>query len=299
MKRTQTLLSAVLLITACGPSWAAPSSADAAKSEISAMHWADASGVRLDASKSVIVDLPQFQIVRGPEAHRFREIVDGSAPVGLEADAINPTTSSEVIYQWFPAGFVSSDDWNDVDADSFIKQIKEADAAANKVRKDKGIPTLTTTGWRQKPELNRATHTVSWAIDGVDSDGGRVTNFVALKLGRYGFERIAWVIDPSDIGASNDLLVATNNHRFDNGAGYADYVAGKDNVAEYGVAGLVASALGVKLAAKFGLVALLAVFAKKAGIFIFAAFAVVGGWLKRLRSRRSSVAISPVPTKLG
>ena len=102
-------------------------------------------------------------------------------------------------------------------------------------------------GWRQKPTFNEDLHTVSWAIEAQDSNGGRVANFVALKLGRYGIERIVWVVDPSKIGDKSDLLLAINNHQFDTGARYADYVAGTEHEWTYGVAGLVAGALGVKL----------------------------------------------------
>ena len=111
----------------------------------------------------------------------------------------------------------------------------------------KGLPTLTTVGWRQKPQLNQDAHTVWWSINGVDSDGGKVVNSVALKLGRYGFERIVWISDATNMSDRNDLLLAVNSHQFDNGARYTDYVAGTDRAAMYGVAGLVAGALGVKL----------------------------------------------------
>jgi uncharacterized membrane-anchored protein len=66
-------------------------------------------------------------------------------------------------------------------------------------------------------------------------------------LGRYGIERIVWIVDPNDLQKSNDLLLAVNEHRYDDGARYTDYVAGTDRAASYGVAGLVAGALGVKL----------------------------------------------------
>ncbi len=102
----------------------------------------------------------------------------------------NAATNSELIYEWFPNGFVKSDDWADVDPDSFLSQLKELDVEANKIRVKKGIATLNTTGWRQKPTYNQDLHTVSWAIEAIDSNGGKIVNFVALKLGRYGFEKI-------------------------------------------------------------------------------------------------------------
>ena len=87
---------------------------------------------------------------------------------------------------------------------------------------------------------------------------------MALKLGRYGFEKIIWIIDPAEIGDKNDLLLAVNNHVFDDGARYTDYVAGTDHAAAYGVAGLVAGALGVKLLKVAGIGALILGFKKLA-----------------------------------
>jgi uncharacterized membrane-anchored protein len=174
-------------------------------------------------------------------------MIDGRSDPEQEADAFNTSTNSELIYEWYPHGFIKSDDWTDVDPDSFLEQMKERDAEANKIRVQKGIPILNTTGWRQKPTLNQDTHTVSWGIEGTDSNGGKILNFVALKLGRYGFEKILWIVEPKDIGDRNDLLLAINAHLFDNGARYTDYIAATDHTAEYGIAGLVAGVIGVKI----------------------------------------------------
>jgi len=126
-----------------------------------------------------------------------------------------------MLYEWTSAGFVPADDWGEVDADAFLAQIKAKDAAANQVRASKGMPSLTTVGWRQKPIFNPDTHTASWVIEGIDSNDRRVLNSVALKLGRY------------------------------------DYVQGSDRAAEYGIAGLVAGVMAVKLMKVAGFTALL------------------------------------------
>jgi uncharacterized membrane-anchored protein len=290
MNSLRMTLVGALMIATCNPSLAEISGTE--KSEIQSMHWTKASGARLDASKSAIVSLPDYQVVVGAESRRFREIVDATGNPNLEADAVDPAKGSELVYEWVPSGFVSSEDWKDIDADSFLAQIKENDAVANQIRQKKGVSTLTTTGWRQTPTLDQETHTVSWAIDARGSDGAEVVNFVALKLGRYGYERIVWIADPSQIGTRNDLLLAVNNHQFDSGARYTDYVRGQDRAAEYGVAALVAGALGVKVAAKLGLIAVLLVFAKKAGVLGFVALAGIGGWFKRRFSRRSAIVNS-------
>jgi uncharacterized membrane-anchored protein len=245
--------------------------------EIQSMHWFPASGFQLTGSKSSITVLPDFQLLSGAEARRLREIADGTSDPQTEVEAFNVATKSELIYEWFPNGFVKSDDWNEVDSDNFLAQLKEKDGEANKIRIQKGVPTLTTTGWKQKPTLNQDTHTVSWGIEGTDSNGEKVLNFVALKLGRYGFEKIVWIVDPKDLGDRNDLLVGTNAHLFNNGARYVDYVAGTDRTAEYGIAGLVAGAIGVKILKVAGIGAAI-IALKKFAIILILPF--LYGWRK-------------------
>lgn len=250
---------------------------DQTSREIAAMHWTPASGFKLQASKSSIVSLPGFQLISDAEARRLREIIDGRSDPAQEAEAFNVNANSELLYEWYLSGYIKGDDWADVDADNFLEQLKSKDAEANKIRAEKGIPSLTTTGWRQQPRLNQDTHTVTWSIEGVSSNGDKIVNSIALKLGRYGFEKIIWIIDPAHVGDKNDLLLAVNNHSFENGARYVDYVAGTDHAAEYGIAGLVAGVIGVKLLKGAGILALL-LGLKKFVILLFLPF--IYAWRK-------------------
>jgi uncharacterized membrane-anchored protein len=160
------------------------------------------------------------RVVTGADARRLRDIIDASSDPQEEADAINFKTNSELVYSWNPVGYVTSNDRSDVDPDDFLSKIGTNDAETNKLRQQRGLPTITTIGLRQKQTLNRDLNTVSWAIEAQDSNDGKVLNFVALKLGRYGFERIVWIADPNDLGNGNDLLVAVNAHKYDDGARY-------------------------------------------------------------------------------
>jgi uncharacterized membrane-anchored protein len=88
-------------------------------------------------------------------------------------------------------------------------------------------------------------------------------NAVALRLGRAGYTELTWVgsIDGfKTAGGRPDLLnEALGSHAFEEGFRYGDYQKG-DKVAAYGIAGLVATALGLKfskglLLALFGKIA--------------------------------------------
>lgn len=271
----RTILTAMLFVLLSHQSFAALSDRDA--TELRGLHWEDAKNVELPSSKSTVTQLPGFKIVLGQEARRLREIVDGYVASEEEADAFNFRTDSEVIYEWFPVGYVKSDDWNDIRPDDLLSEMKKNDEAANKLRIKKGLPTMITTGWRQPPQLNADTHTITWSINGKNSNGQLVANFVALKLGRYGFEKFIWVIPPDRVGDRNDLLLAATDQQFGKGEHYTDYVASTDHAAEYGVAGLVAGVLGVKLLKAAGIGALILGFKK---FFLLLIFPFVWGWRK-------------------
>ena len=160
------------------------------------------------------------------------------------------------------------DDWKNLNPDELLNVVKENTAAGNEVRRSKGVPTLEVTAWIQKPTLDQANKAVTWAFKVKQSDGVEVMNAVAVKLGRFGFERIMWVGDPTlYLSSSNDLALAMKDFDFDQGARYGDYEVGKDRLAAYGVAGLVAGIIAGK-AANVGMLAALVVAGKKFAIII-------------------------------
>ena len=146
--------------------------------------------------------------------------------------------------------------------------MKEKTAAGNEVRRSKSFPTLEVAAWIRKPTLDQANNTVTWAFEVKQSDGAKIINAVALKLGRFGFERITWIGDPTLYqSSSNDLALAMKDFDFDHGARYGDYEVGKDRLAAYGVAGLVAGIIAGKTA-NVGAFAALALFGKKFAVAI-------------------------------
>jgi uncharacterized membrane-anchored protein len=228
-------------------SGAALAQSRAAQNELAGMHWRAASNVALATSHSTIRNLPGFVLVTGQEAQHLRQLVDLTMPDIIEADAYSQ--KSEIVYAYMPTDYISSDDWPDINPDELLRLMRANDASDNRGRLARGEAALTVVGWVQPPTLNNDTHTVSWIIDCQASDGRKVLNAVAMKLGRAGIEHIVWIGDPKHLTAppSDLLMMGVNAHVFDPGARYEDYRAGTDRPAGYGVAGLVASALGVML----------------------------------------------------
>lgn len=255
------------------------------RAEIARMRWQPATNLHLPTSHSVIGELPRFSGLTGAEAIRLRDIVDANGSQAVEADIIDWDTSSEIIFSYNPTGYIRIDDWSDVDPDAMLKAIQANDESANAQRRAKGLAALHTRRWLERPTLHADTNTVSWIIEGGDDQNDRTINAVALKLGRYGFERIVWVTDPQNFNVgSNDLAAAIANHQFDHSYRYADYQPDKDRAAEYGVAGLVAGVLGVKVAKAVGAGAAI-VALKKFGVLLV--LPLVYAW-RRIKARLAS-----------
>lgn len=257
--------------------------------EIRAMHRVAPDTVRLPSHSTIGHLRSGFDVLLGHEAIRLREMIDAVGDPATEAEAIGPDGNSELVYAWFNDGHVSLDDWKTLNPDELINSVKESTDAANGVRRAKGLATMEVTGWKQKPLLDQQNNAVTWAIEGVDSSGGKVINAIALKLGRYGYERITWIVDPA-LYQSNDLALAINDFKFDPGARYGDYEPGKDRAATYGIAGLVAGLIVGKTGAKLGMLAGLAVFGKKFVVIIGIALATLFGRIKRMFSRKAQGA---------
>lgn len=233
----------------------------------------------LDGSSSTLVVDPKHITLLGADARRFFELSNGVAPAaGLEAMVIDPGSDSVVSLLSTREGYVRFDDWSDVDADAMLTDIKDGTAEANKKRAALGMGALSVVGWRQKPTLDKTQQTVSWAIEG-RAGGEPLVNAVLLTFGRHGYEKLTW-IGPGQLDPAPMLNQVRDNFRFDAGAQYADFRDG-DKVAEYGIAALVATAVGAKVATKFGLIAMAALFLKKGWVVVIAVGAGLWGWLRK------------------
>ena len=183
----------------------------------------------------------------GADAQRARKLEDADTEPA-EAEVVNPTTGAEAVFLYIASGYVSSDDWGNLNPTALLDQIRQNSETANANRRSPGIAGTSRhrLDTATDPEPGHAHRFLE--LFGVGKDGAKIINAVALKLGRYGFERITFIDEAVNIDtAPQNLLLIANAHHFDAGARYDDYIAGSDRSAAYGVAGLVAGLLGVKV----------------------------------------------------
>ncbi len=257
--------------------------------QIQALDWQVEPGkYQLVGTNASVTTTSEEYLLKGTEAHKYMRISeghDGFKPDALIVRVEGPSQDTQVLFTYHDIGFVKMDDWEEhINKDELLKEIQSSTEAANKI-KEKGYPKLYVDGWAQEPYLDKENAIVYWAISAHTSAGGSIVNAKAMKLGRKGFAEIVWMGSPNQFAnAQSSLSPSLAAYQYDEGSKYADYVPGTDTVAAVGAGALAYKLITVKAAAKAsaGLLALLAIFAKKLWFLIFLPFIFVWKWFKGL-----------------
>jgi len=190
-----------------------------------------------------------------------------------------------VTFRYEEDGYVKDDE--KIDADEILKSMQEGTVEDNKERAAKGFDPLTINGWRELPRYERALHHLVWGLD-VATPKHVSVNYSTRILGRKGWVALNLLSSPGHLDANKPfvqaLLGATT---FDKGSRYEDFVAGKDKVAEYGLAGLVLGGVGLA-ALKVAKVGIIAKFWN-----VILAIAAGVGFFKKLFGKKEKLAPPP------
>jgi len=258
---------------------ASPASSQSVNEQIQAMHWVRSGTIKFTASSSSVALPPGFIGVAGEDARKLAELGQGHAESDTEGVLIDDKSDDTVVFQFYPSGFITIDDWQELDPGNLIRQITDNTENGNEERRSKGIAELHVTGWLQEPSFDRNTKTVFWAIAAYSNEG-KIVNSVALRLGRSGYEKVIWVTDPNSFKPAGGVLdTMLRSHSFDSGQRYEDHIEG-DKLAGYGIAALVGAVAGAKLL-KVGAFAALLILLKK---FWFIAFALVAVFFRKIKA---------------
>jgi uncharacterized membrane-anchored protein len=257
--------------------------------KIQALDWQTDSGTyQLTGTNASVTTTPEEYLLKGKEAHKYMRISqghDGFKPDALIVRVDGPNQDTQVLFTYHDIGFVKMDDWEEhIDKDELLKEIQKSTEAANKI-KEEGYPKLYVDGWAQEPYLDKGNAVVYWAISAHTSEGGSIVNAKAMKLGRKGFAEIVWMGAPKQFSdAQISLSPSLAAYQYDEGSKYADFVPGTDTVAAVGAGALAYKLITGKAVAKAsaGILALLAIFAKKLWILIFIPFIFAWKWIKSL-----------------
>jgi len=185
------------------------------------------------------------------------------------------------------------------DYDKLLAEMKSDAASMDEERKKGGFDVIRVVGWAEPPTYDRAAHNLVWARDLKFGDAKTDTlNYDVRHLGRRGVLSLNIVGEMPQLAEIHQAahgLAATAE--FQPGARYADHTW-TDKSAGYGLVGLVAAGAGLVVAKKLGLVALLALFAKKGIVVIGAVGVAIANWARRTFGGKARAAKAGTPTAL-
>ena len=220
--------------------------------EILSLDWHFTGTCKLPASHSTLSIPESYMAVTGNDAAKFSTLCENN-PENVEAIIVNNSFEHMIVFQNHEEGYVTIDDWKNLDPTEMLESIIEATEKANQTRRQNGTG-LHVLGWLQEPTLDRNTNTIYWAIEAKsDAESEHAFNSTAIRLGRKGYERVVWVGSlPEYKVFGGELDVMLRAHSFDPGYRYKDYTTG-DKVAAYGITTLVAATAGAKIARRAAL----------------------------------------------
>jgi len=213
-----------------------------------ALNWKTTGSHKLPESNSTLSIPTGYKLLIGEEARTARSLSsDDLADPNLEAIAFDETINHTILIENVKIGYVSLDDWEELDVKGLLDSVIENTNISNVERRKKGFNALQVIGWVNEPTLNREKNTIYWSIELQSEGRENIINSIALKLGRNGYERFNWITTKNLYDASNNHLeTILKSFSFDPGFQYSDYTL-TDELAEYGIASVVAATIGGKL----------------------------------------------------
>ncbi|MEZ5975874.1 MAG: DUF2167 domain-containing protein [Planctomycetota bacterium] len=238
------------------------------------------------------VELPEGWIYLADEEARFFVEKDWGNPPDPDVRGVAlPPFGEEgpnwgVVFSYDDCGHVKDSDAASIDYDELLADIKRALIDGNKERQERGYPTIQMNGWAEAPHYDSDQKKLYWAKDMVfvGEESFNTLNYDVRILGREGVLVLSAVADPANLQAvaagTKELM---NGAHFLKGQTYADFDPKTDNLAAYGIGGLIAG----KLALKAGLFKVIALFLAKFWKLILIGIAAIGGFIGKLFGRKS------------
>lgn len=221
----------------------------------------------------------------GADGRHFLEAIGnhpGPSTLGVAIPPDFTTSHSFAVYSYADDGHVNDDEHPDYE--ELLADMKESTRAESEERKTLGQGGVALLGWAEPPHYDTAQHKLYWAEKlKFDDSPGLTLNYNVRILGRSGHLVV------NGVGGIDQLaLVAEQNKHllsvteFVAGQRYEDFDPAYDKVAAYGIGGLIAG----KIALKIGLFAKLAVLLKVALKPILVGVVILGAAIAKIFTGR-------------
>ncbi len=199
----------------------------------------------------------------------------GFHPLGAVSWAVTIESSND--------GYVKDDEFDSMDFNTVLKDMKEMSQAASKERVAAGYGKMELAGWATAPHYDKAQHKLYWAKKYDVDAPEQALNYDIRVLGRAGHLELSLISDMTQFQEIESRVpTILSMVDFTDGNRYADYRKG-DKVAEYGIAALITGGV----LAKTGLLKGLLLFLVKGWKLVLVAIVGVGYVIKRIVSGRA------------
>jgi len=245
------------------------------------VNWVDSGTVVVGDNLATFTIPDQLMYLNKEDTLKLQKEI-GDTPTELEIGSIFPQSEDEswlVVVEYEEVGYITDEEKNDIDADAILDSYKEGTEENNKGRAPEDQ--LHVVGWDVPPFYDQPTHTLHWSMIGEDNSKNQLINYKAQMLTREGYVSFTLVTDPANLAKDKQVLMEKiiPNFSMKEGKRYEDFNESTDKVAEYGLTGLVLGGLGLAIAKKAGLLALLALVFKKGWVVIVVAIGALFKWL--------------------
>lgn len=189
----------------------------------------------------------------------------------LKEDESPAETSYAVEITYSEDGYIDDEDAEDIDYDDLLEEMQDDVKTANPQRKQLGYPEIELIGWASKPFYDQNEKKLHWAKELLfEGEESNTLNYNIRVLGRNGYVNLN-VIGEMDVldDVKDNLDPILHSVTFNKGHLYSEFNPDFDDVAAYGIGGLIAG----KVLAKAGFFALILKFWKFIAIGVVALFA--------------------------
>lgn len=224
--------------------------------------------------KLAVLNLPEgFTYLEGEEGEYVLEKIWGnphSEIIGLMFPEGNSAISDEFKYAveitYTEDGYVEDEDAKELDYDDLLKEMQEDAVDGNESRIEQGYPAIELVGWATPPFYDAKNKKLHWAkelkFEGYDTN---TLNYNVRVLGRKGYLNLNVIADMSQLEAvNNDIEKIIESVHFSEGYTYKEFNPEIDDIAAYGIGGLIAG----KVLAKAGFFVVLLKFWKVIAIAV-------------------------------
>lgn len=296
MRWSQTIFGVLLALSLVsfngGSAWA---------SSTEQLNWIEG-GKKVDLGNVAEVDLDRSLLFLDAANTEKVKKMNHDVPSGNEIGSIFPkdeNQSWDVVFEYHEVGHIKDDEKEDIDADAILDSYKKGTEERNKERAESDR--LYVTGWDVAPFYNEATHNLTWSMLAEDGNKRKLINYNVRLLTRKGYISAILVSDPAHLDADKKFLNEKILPKLTvkSGERYEEFNASTDKTSEYGLTELILGGVGLAVAKKAGLLALLIAFFKGAGIKVIAligaacagVLGAIGKFFAKLFRRKKSKAV--------